>query len=349
MGTIVGVHTRYRVPLLAVSAALGVSLTLTACGGPTPSAGPTDTASPGSSVSGSPTTTPTPTPSKATVKPVNNLNAITVSGAAGKAPTVKIKAPYAIDQTRSTVLRAGSGPVVQSAGYVDVHYVGFNGRTGKEFDNSFTSGQTVAFPLDQVVAGFKKGLQGKKVGDRVLIAMPGADGYDSQGGNPSASIEVGDTLVFVADIVSTQLPGPSGTTVAPKAGLPTVTVEGGKPTITIPKTAAPTAMVAQPLINGDQRRTLAAADSLVARYRSASWKTGQQLEDRFAEADTGTLSATIPCWQKGLKGKAVGSRVLLVCPPADGYPEGSNNPPLEKGDTIVYVVDVLFASTQPLG
>ena len=40
---------------------------------------------------------------------------------------------------------------------------------------------------------------------------------------------------------------------------------------------------------------------------------------------------------------------LLVWPPADGYPEGSNNPPLEKGDTIVYVVDVLFASTQPLG
>lgn len=38
-----------------------------------------------------------------------------------------------------------------------------------------------------------------------------------------------------------------------------------------------------------------------------------------------------------------GSRVLLVLPPEYGYPDGANNPPLEKGDTIVYVVDILFA------
>ena len=60
-------------------------------------------------------------------------------------------------------------------------------------------------------------------------------------------------------------------------------------------------------------------------------------------AVTFPLGKLIPGWVKGLKGKTVGSRVLLVLPPEDGYPEGSNNPPVEKGDTVVYVVDRLCA------
>ena len=57
------------------------------------------------------------------------------------------------------------------------------------------------------------------------------------------------------------------------------------------------------------------------------------------------LADLIPGWTKGLEGKKVGSRVLLVLPPADGFPEGSNKPAVEKGDTVVYVVDLLFANS----
>ena len=61
-----------------------------------------------------------------------------------------------------------------------------------------------------MVPGFSKGLTGQKQGSRVLIAMPGTDGYDSSGGNPQAGIEVGDTLIFVVDIVAVPLEGPEG-------------------------------------------------------------------------------------------------------------------------------------------
>ena len=349
LGTIGRVLNRSRLSVLALTAAVG--LALAGCGGPAATATPGNESSPDASAAspGATAATPTPTASATpSVKPVNNLDAITVAGAAGKAPQVTIKTPYAVDETRSKVLTPGNGPTVQEAGFIDVNYVGVNGRTGKVFDSSFKNGQSVSFPLDQVVPGFKKGLAGKKVGDRVLIAMPGADGYDASGGNAQAGINVGDTLVFVVDIVGTQLTGPSGTPVAPKAGLPTVADEDGKPVITVPKAAAPTALVAQPLVDGNQAHKLAAGDSIVVHYRSASWKTGKQLDDKYDAPTVGTLSSTIPCWQKGLVGKAVGSRVLLVCPPADGFPEGSNNPPIEKGDTVVYVVDLLFASKQQL-
>ncbi|WP_235750647.1 FKBP-type peptidyl-prolyl cis-trans isomerase [Nigerium massiliense] len=344
--------TRSRVSLFAVSGAL--ALTLAACGGPaaSPSPSPSDpaaSAAPSSTAAQSATPTPTPTPTS-TIKPQASLDAITVTGNPGSAPTVKVKAPYAVDQTRSKVLKAGNGPTVPANGTVDVQYFGVNGRTGQHFNSTWrdNKGQPTTFPLDKVVAGFKKGLEGKKVGDRVLIAMPGADGYDEAGGQPQIGIKVGDTLIFVVDIVGTQLTGPVGAAVPPKAGLPTVADKDGKPVITVPKTAAPTSSVAQPLINGSINRKLAADDSISVHYRSASWKTGKQLEDHYAQPDTGQLAATIPCWKNGLVGKNVGSRVLLVCTPKDSFPEGSNNPQIDKGDSVVYVVDILYASKSPL-
>ena len=50
-------------------------------------------------------------------------------------------------------------------------------------------------------------------------------------------------------------------------------------------------------------------------------------------------------WDQGLVGQTVGSRVLLVLPPAEGYGAAGNAQAGIKGtDTIVFVVDVLAAS-----
>ena len=57
---------------------------------------------------------------------------------------------------------------------------------------------------------------GQHKGSRVVIAMPGQDGYDPMGGNPQAGIEVGDTLIFVVDVVDVQLAGPKGTWCSPR-------------------------------------------------------------------------------------------------------------------------------------
>lgn len=104
-------------------------------------------------------------------------------------------------------------------------------------------------------------------------------------------------------------------------------------------------MVAQPLTEGTGAK-VAKDDTIVVHYLGVSWKTGKVLEDKYATADSGKLSSTIPGWQKGLVGKRIGQRVLLVLPPADGYPQGSNNPPVDAGDTVVYVVDILFTTSQ---
>jgi peptidylprolyl isomerase len=271
-----------------------------------------------------------------------NLDQLAVSGEFGKAPKVTVKAPWAINKTQTKVLKDSDGAVIKNGQSVEVDYFAVNARTGKKFDDSYSRGEPAAFNLDQVVPGFKKGLVGQKQGSRVLVAMPGADGYDASGGNPQAAIEVGDSLVFVIDVVSVQLSGPQGETVAPKAGLPVVTDKGGKPSISVPKTAAPTTLQIQPLIKGTGKK-VAATDTVTFNYRWVAYKDGRLLEDSYSGTPgSAALSGLLPGLQKGLVDQTVGSRVLLVVPPADGYPEGNAKPKIDKGETLVFVVDILF-------
>ncbi len=318
---------------------LSASLFLAACGGAGgASTDPSTSAVPSASTSA--TASPSATPSK--VPSSDNLDAVNVSGAYGKAPKVTVKAPYAIDKTRTKVLEKSDGAVVGAGQTVEVNYYGVDGRTGKKFDESFSKGQPVAFPLDQVVPGFSKGLTGQRQGSRVVIAMPGSDGYDASGGNASAGIEVGDTLVFVVDIVSVQLAGPAGETVAPKAGLPTVSGPVDKPEIAIPKTAAPTKLVVEPLIKGTGKK-VGASDMITFNYRWQSWQDGRLIEQSYgAKAAAYQLPGLVAGMQQGLAGQTVGSRVLLVIPPAQGYPNGNAEPKIAKDETLVMVVDLLF-------
>ena len=308
-------------------------------------ASPSPAATP-SSASPSPSPTPAKTPKPKQIKASNNFDKVTVTGGFGEAPKVKVDSPWAIDKTRTKVLDASNGPAVSEGQGVEVNYYGVNGRTGKKFDESFSTGQPVAFSLAQVVPGFSKGLVGQHKGSRVLIAMPGQDGYDPMGGNPQAGIEVGDTLIFVVDLVDVQLAGPEGSKVAPKEGLPTVTETGGKPEITIPESAPPTTPEVQPLIKGEGKK-VGANDTITFNYVWVRWSDGKVLEESYSgKPANAPLSGLLPGMVKGLEGQTVGSRVLLVIPPADGYPDGNATPSIKPGETLVMVVDLLFRQGQ---
>ena len=233
--------------------------------------------------------------------------------------------------------------MVKAGQTVEVNYYGVDGRTGETFDESFSRGTPVAFSLAQVVPGFSKGLVGQRQGSRVVIAMPGKDGYDASGGNPQAGIEVGDTLIFVVDLVNVQLDGPQGPAVKPKAGLPTVTAaKDGSPQITVPKTAPPTTLQVQPLIQGKGKK-VGENDQVTFDYRWVRWSDGKLLEESYSgEPATAALSGLLPGMVKGLTGQTVGSRVLLVIPPAEGYPDGNPTPSVAPKETLVMVVDILF-------
>ncbi len=282
-----------------------------------------------------------------TVKPtvVKNLDGITVTPTTpGKEPKVSAKWPLAVEKTTVKQLTKGTGTTVAKGGNVEVNYYGVNARTGKKFDDSFSRGQSASFSLQQVVPGFQKAIEGQPVGSRVLVMMTGADGYDSTGGNAQAGILKGDNLVFVIDILSTPYTKATGTAVAPKAGLPTVKADAkGVPSATIPKTAAPTQLVVQPLIKGNGPKKVAATDQVTVNYRAWSWKDGKLLFDDYATgAESAAMPELITGWQKGLVNQTTGSRVMIIAPPADAY-GAAGNAKVPADTTVVFVVDILDA------
>lgn len=278
----------------------------------------------------------------------NSIGSVKVTGKAGEAPKVDVGSkPFEAEQTESDVLSEGDGETIAADGNVLVNYVGVNGRNGKEFDSSWKNNSPVPFSLDGVVPGFKKGLAGKKVGDRVLIAMPSKDGYGKQG-QPQAGIKGGDSLIFVVDLLATYGSAADGEEVKVPAGEPTVQLKGDQPeSVEIPKADPPKDLVVSPLLQGDGEK-VGENSTIVMHVLAANWRTGKTVDSTWAQGSPTLLplaQSQIEGLNKGLVGQQVGSRVQITVPPDMGIGQDIKEADVKKDDTMVFVVDIL-ASTE---
>ena len=102
----------------------------------------------------------------------------------------------------SAALIEGTGDVVKKGQTITVNYLGQVYTAKKPFDESYSkSPATFAIGVGQVVPGWDKTLVGAKVGSRMILAIPPADGYGKEG-NAQAGIKGTDTLYFVVDILA---------------------------------------------------------------------------------------------------------------------------------------------------
>lgn len=147
-------------------------------------------------------TTPLEEATGAAVAPAEGLPTAEVT--AGEPATITIPEGYAAPaETVVQPLIEGEGPAVAAGQTVRVTYTGVTTRTGEVFDSSANSQAGFAefqIGVGRVIQGWDKGLVGQKVGSRVLLVIPAAEGYGEEGNPPS--IEGGDTLVFVVDILA---------------------------------------------------------------------------------------------------------------------------------------------------
>jgi peptidylprolyl isomerase len=282
-----------------------------------------------------------------TTAKTNALDVIKVGGTA-TAPTLTFNPkPLSVKVTTTKVVTVGKGAALTKANAITFNYVLVNGKDGKQVESSFGK-QAAGMDLSSasLLPGLSKGLTGQKVGSRLLVAIPPVDAFGSQG-NAQAGFGPTDTVLFLIDLVSasTPLATATGAAVPHKAGLPTVTVDGAKAAqVTVPKTAPPTTLVVQPLIKG-KGPVVQAGQNIKVNYTGVLWKDGKKFD---ASADHGSSFDTqigagkvITGWDKGLVGQTVGSRVLLVVPPAEGYGAKGSPPLIGPKDTLVFVVDIL--------
>jgi len=98
-----------------------------------------------------------------------------------------------------TDLIVGEGSEAVAGGNVEVHYLGVDYETGEEFDSSWSRGDTIRFPLNNLIQAWRDGIPGMKVGGRRQLVCPPHLAYGPAGGGHPLS---GKTLVFVIDLVS---------------------------------------------------------------------------------------------------------------------------------------------------
>lgn len=96
------------------------------------------------------------------------------------------------------VITQGSGPKPLETDTVVVNYRGTL-IDGTEFDNSYSRGEPISFPLNRVISGWTEGLQLMNVGSKYKLYIPHYLGY---GLNATGSIPAGSTLVFEVELLS---------------------------------------------------------------------------------------------------------------------------------------------------
>ncbi len=296
-------------------------------------------------------TSPSPSSEQPSDSPAASGQLPTVDGGFGEVPTVTIPDSDPPDSLKTKVLVKGDGATVASGDVLVVDYLGQIWKSGGSFDSSFERGQPVGFGIGvgQVIPGWDKALVGQTVGSRVLLVVPPADGYGSAG-QPDAGIAGDDTLVFVVDILGTHAKNETAKgTPSPTEddSLPAVTILPKEPEISIPPGDAPPKFFATAVVTGKGPK-VKKGDVVVVQYLGKIWKTGKVFDSTWDRGQPAAfpigIGGVIAGWDNGLVGQRVGSRLLLVIPPADGY--GSAGQPdagIAGDDTLVFAVDILGA------
>lgn len=259
----------------------------------------------------------------------------------GETPTFDFPDAGPSGQLQVEVLKQGDGPKVKSGMPVVADYAGVVWGETEPFDSSFSRGAPALFSLQNVVAGWSKGIPGHTVGSRLLISIPPELGYGKQG-NPAAGISGEDTIVFVVDLIDTFGPNQTGeadaTAVTPTDDLP-VHVEGdlGEPaSISVPDGAeVPTKPKATVIAEGSGK-PVESGQTVVIAYAMSSWD-GTTAQTTWATGDgEATGPVTAPVGRGGIADHLidvpVGSRVLVLVPQTQQAPPAA------------FVMDILGAA-----
>jgi peptidylprolyl isomerase len=257
---------------------------------------------------------------------------VMVAGDPGARPTITYVAPLTVGSTVHRVIWPGTGDKLVDGKPVLVDFWLEDASDATVVKETYSSSPTPRLlTVEDLGKDLYDTLRGQRVGARLLQVSPAP-------GTGSANYPT----VTVLDVLSTRA---SGEVVPPRDGLPKVTLAtDGSPSIAASTAAPPTELVTQPLLRGKGVQ-VAAGDDITVQYTGFSWTTGQPFDSTWTNGSPVSFAlASVPAWSS-LVEQPVGSQVLLVVPPT--YPLGATQSQELKGQTIVFVIDILATGPAP--
>jgi peptidylprolyl isomerase len=325
-----------------------VVATLAACGSSGTGKG-TNTATASSTSGGTPSSG---TPSSASpVAGANTKVGVKVDPKFGASPTLTIPGGAAPTKLTQQVLTQGTGKTLAAGDLLVANYLGqtWAPKSGKPnvFDSSFSRGAPAGFAIGEgeVITGWDKTLVGKKLGSRVLLTIPPADGYGS-GGQPSANISGTDTLVFVVDLIAAYAPGTSapGTVVAnlPSSGLPKIENTPGKEPkiLSTAGVSAPSSPSSTLLVKGSGAK-IDSSKSLVMQFVEADLADGKNAQSTWQQSPQTASAQQVLNVATALKGQNIGSRAVILLPATAAVPGSATQASQAASPAEILIVDVV--------
>ncbi|MFJ5998286.1 FKBP-type peptidyl-prolyl cis-trans isomerase [Streptomyces sp. NPDC092370] len=283
-----------------------------------------------------------------------------VKGKVGAKPEISVpKDGKPSDKTVVKTVAAGSGTPIKGSDFVRLDWTVEKWGGDQELGGTWAAGSTgdkaprrqsieqIGKPSQQLPEKVLDAVKGKKPGSRILVQGTAGD-LIGQSLNTSSGIAAKDVLIWVVDPVgaaSVDVKAEAkGEQVPSEAGMPEVKSPSQKAAdIAVPKgEKAPKDLKEQVLIKGDGKK-VEAGQGLIAQYTGVKWEDGKKFDSSWDHGGATAFQigngSVVAGWDKGLVGKHVGDRVLLVIPPSLGY-GASPSSELAK-NTLVFTVDIL--------
>ena len=294
---------------------------------------------------GGPTSTPTPTVEPCAA-PGEASDAVVVYGDLGTAPVITAYGPFSVDRVERTVVVEGSGDPVADGDLVQVAVTILNATSGERAPGTATA--RVRLEPDALQPGLLATIRCATPGSRVVGVVPAEDAFGTVG-QPELAIGPDDDVVFVVDVLALVPQQAAGDPVALPDGFPALDLEfaaDGRPTVGIPDAAPPATLLSATLIEGSGK-VVTAGDEFLVQFQGVNWRTHEVFDETWGDAPRSLLSV-LPGVDAAIVGRTVGSRVVVVVPPGDGYgATGSPSSGIAATDTLVYVVDILATTPPP--
>lgn len=159
----------------------------------------------------------------------------------------------------------------------------------------------------------------------------------------ASSSESADQKIAAPDTLSTMTKA-TGVAQEPQAGYPTVVLdENGAPSITPVSGTAPTEFGVSTLIKGEGQ-VVGSTDVVTVHYSGWLWD-GTPFDSSWTGGEPAqfSLEQVVPGFTKAIAGQTVGSQVIAILPPADGYGAQAVGS-IPANSTLIFVVDILAAA-----
>jgi peptidylprolyl isomerase len=287
------------------------------------------------------------------------------SGAASKLVTltaskITFPTPLVVKTSQVSQIKAGTGNPVQNGDQVDYTYSIYNGSDGENLGGTqspLRAGASNSAKATSII----RSLRCARAGERYSLVSTVKDAFGKGAGGADFADDA--TLVIVVDVKDRFLGKANGVNQLPLDGMPNViTAVDGQPGIVIQELNKPKTLRIS-TIKAGSGPTVKKNDVVHLKFSGWTWPIASGDKPEVWPGGTGSdgtqvpsgnstwtddraqdikVSPTLPVGMyKALLGAKVGSQVLVVIPPKDGFGPSASAYGFSDTDTIIMVFDVL--------